>query len=233
MAAAARVHDGADHGGAKCHGQYRGVAYHGVVILDRAWGGDSCGPDGQGPDAPYPHAHCCAEIARAHRENARESPQAHAQKAAPVNLPDTQSARPPAVRRGGQQVGHTWDFADVQRLRSRPTLYSDGVLGLYPAVIENALSECRRFGTFGFQHDAVSRRGEAERQAYAHLILWLRGAPAHVTLHQCCDVLGLTADYVGPGMILIAQRLGSSGPMPARACTTRRYISRGMRVRQA
>jgi hypothetical protein len=109
-------------------------------------------------------------------------------------------------------------------------LQSEGARGLYLAILENALTECRRFEREGFVHaDAQGWRGQIERREYAHLVLWLRGAPAHVTLQQCCDVLGLDASYVGQGMIRIAQRLGRPGPTPASG-TVRRYISHAMRV---
>ena len=134
------------------------------------------------------------------------------------------------MRRGGQRSGHTWDFADVVGLRHRLTLTSEGARGLYLAILENALTECRRFGAEGFRHGAYGRRGEQERQEYEWLLRWLLGGPALVTLQYCCDVLGVDASYVGQGMIRIAQRLGSEGPMPVHGPTSRRYISRGMRV---
>jgi hypothetical protein len=146
-----------------------------------------------------------------------------------MNLADTQSQRPPAAR-GGQQTGHTWDFSDVARVRTRPNLNGEGARGLYLAVIENALTECRRFGREGFVHvDPHGWRGRIERHEYEILLSWLLGAPAPVTLQYCCDVLGLDATYVGQGMIRIAQRLGRPDVTPVYV-PVRRYLSRAMRV---
>ena len=136
-----------------------------------------------------------------------------------MNLADTQSARPPAAKPGGQREGGQWSFADLAHLTARPTLYRQCDVNLRLGVLENALTECRRGPRF--RHPEASILGMRERRHWQQLIDWLQGESADFSLEECCDATGFDAGYVRRGLLFIAGR-PLDAPAPPRIYRQRR-----------